>query len=109
MGGMASLTAEPVSAGPADLAPGMVQCRDAGGRRVLIARNAAGDWFALAAVCTHAELPLDAARVRGGALLCPHHGARFELATGKVLGPPAHAPIATYAVRVVDGVIEVVP
>ncbi len=94
-------------AGPADLAPGTAQCRNAGNRRVLLARNAAGDWFALAAVCTHAALPLDMARVRGGALLCPHHGARFELATGKVLGPPAYEPIATYAVRIVDGVVEV--
>jgi 3-phenylpropionate/trans-cinnamate dioxygenase ferredoxin component len=94
-------------AGPADLAPGTVQCRDVGGRRVLIARNAAGDWFALAPTCTHADLPLDTARVRGGALLCPHHGARFDLATGKVLGPPAYEPIATYPVRIADGVIEV--
>jgi 3-phenylpropionate/trans-cinnamate dioxygenase ferredoxin subunit len=94
-------------AGPADLAPGTAQCRAIGERRVLIARDTAGDWYALAARCTHAELPLDNARVRGAALLCPHHGARFELATGKVLGPPACVPIATYKIRVIDGMIAV--
>jgi 3-phenylpropionate/trans-cinnamate dioxygenase ferredoxin subunit len=38
---------------------------------------------------------------------CPVHGARFDLATGRVLGAPATQPIATFKVRIVDDWIEV--
>jgi nitrite reductase/ring-hydroxylating ferredoxin subunit len=34
------------------------------------------------------------------------HGARFDLATGAAMNPPATSPIATYPVRVVDGWVE---
>ena len=95
-----------VDAGPADVAPGGVSCRDSAAGRVLIARDAAGGWFGLAAVCSHALLPLDGARVRGSALLCPHHGARFDLASGRALGPPASAGIARFAVRIVDDRVQ---
>jgi 3-phenylpropionate/trans-cinnamate dioxygenase ferredoxin subunit len=94
-------------AGPADLAPASLACRSVGDTRIIIARDDRGGWFALAAVCSHALLPLDGARVRGGALLCPHHGARFDLATGRALGPPASAGIASWAVRVADGRVAV--
>ena len=40
-------------------------------------------------------------------IACPIHGARFELATGRVMNPPAIKPIATYEIRVVDDWIEV--
>jgi 3-phenylpropionate/trans-cinnamate dioxygenase ferredoxin component len=94
-------------AGVADLAPAGLQCRRVGDTRLIIARDDKGGWFALAAVCSHALLPLDGARVRGTALLCPHHGARFDLASGRALGPPASAGIAVWPVRVADGRIEV--
>ncbi|MFZ4109975.1 MAG: Rieske (2Fe-2S) protein [Polymorphobacter sp.] len=94
-------------AGPADLAPGAMSCRDVGGAKRLIARDSAGGWHAVAAVCSHALLPLDAGRVRGAALLCPHHGARFDLATGKALGPPAWTGIAVYPLRLVEGRVEI--
>jgi nitrite reductase/ring-hydroxylating ferredoxin subunit len=45
--------------------------------------------------------------MRLGWIACPAHGARFDLATGEALGPPANAPIRTFAVRVSDGMIEV--
>jgi 3-phenylpropionate/trans-cinnamate dioxygenase ferredoxin subunit len=35
------------------------------------------------------------------------HGARFDLATGRAMNPPAKEPIATYEVRAVDDWIEV--
>jgi 3-phenylpropionate/trans-cinnamate dioxygenase ferredoxin subunit len=94
-------------AGPADLAPAGLACRSVGATRLIIARDDRGGWFALAAVCSHALLPLDGARVRGGALLCPHHGARFDLASGRALGPPASTGIATWPVRVAAGRVEV--
>lgn len=94
-------------AGAADLAPASLECRSVGDIRMIIARDDRGGWHALAALCSHALLPLDGARVRGGALLCPHHGARFDLASGRALGPPASAGIAVWPVRVMDGRVEV--
>jgi len=94
-------------AGAADLAPATLSCRRVGDVRLVIARDDKGGWFAVAAVCSHALLPLDGARVRGAALLCPHHGARFDLASGRALGPPASTGIASWPVRVVEGRVMV--
>ena len=51
---------------------------------------------ALAALCPHARLPLGSfpgapikpEPVRDGCMMCPFHGARFEVATGKVVRQP---------------------
>jgi 3-phenylpropionate/trans-cinnamate dioxygenase ferredoxin subunit len=66
-------------------------CRhlEAAGRPVLVTRDDDGHFHAFEGVCPHALLPLDGARVRRGAVLCPHHGARFDCRTGEPLGPPA--------------------
>lgn len=94
-------------AGPADVQPGRSARREAAGAAVIVARADDGRWFACAAVCPHALLPLEGARVRGRALVCPHHGARFDLASGRALGPPAFAPLAVYPARERDGQLEV--
>jgi nitrite reductase/ring-hydroxylating ferredoxin subunit len=66
---------------------------------VIVARGQDGAYHAVAAQCSHASLPLEGGRVRGTAIVCPHHGARFCLKTGRVLGPPAHEGIAAYPTR----------
>jgi len=87
-------------AGPASLAPGTAERRQVDGREVIVARGQDGAYYAVAAVCRHAALPLVGGRVRGSSLVCPHHGARFCLKTGRALGPPAHEGIAAYPTRV---------
>ncbi len=63
--------------------------------------------FAVSNICSHAQEKLDHGRVRAGWISCPVHGARFDLETGAAMNPPATQPIETYAVRVVDDMIEV--
>ena len=46
-------------------------------------------------------------RLRGTRLICPLHGASFDARDGRVLAPPATAPLCQHAVRISDGVIEV--
>jgi 3-phenylpropionate/trans-cinnamate dioxygenase ferredoxin subunit len=75
------------------------------GKPLLICHSA-GAFFVIANQCSHAQEPLDCGRVRNGWVACPVHGARFDLATGAAMNPPATSPIATYPVRVVDGWIE---
>jgi 3-phenylpropionate/trans-cinnamate dioxygenase ferredoxin subunit len=59
--------------------------------------------FALEDVCSHAEFPLTEGEVDGETIECALHGSRFDLRTGKSLGPPATQPVRTYPVSVIDG------
>ncbi|MFQ3594779.1 MAG: Rieske 2Fe-2S domain-containing protein [Sphingomonadaceae bacterium] len=96
-----------VDAGAADLAPGACELRAVEGQALIVARSSDGRWFATAATCSHALLSLEGGRVRGASIVCPHHGARFCLESGRVLGPPAIAPIAAYPTRVANGRVQV--
>ena len=57
--------------------------------------------------CSHLGLSLAGGRVMGGKLLCPHHGAAFDLGDGRALGFPASQPIRVIASRVRNGIVEV--
>ena len=62
-----------------------------------------GEVFALDDICSHAEFPLTDGEVDGTTLECALHGSRFDLRSGKPLGPPATLPVRTYPVTVADG------
>jgi 3-phenylpropionate/trans-cinnamate dioxygenase ferredoxin subunit len=98
-----------VAAGPADLATGKAELRRVAGRDVIVARGQDGAFYAVQALCSHAALSLDGGRVRGASIVCPHHGARFCLKTGRVLGPPAHEGITAYPTRMEDGQVMLWP
>lgn len=91
----------------ADLPPGASRCVEADGVGLIVARGQDGGYYAVQRMCSHMSLPLDGGRVRGASIVCPHHGARFDLKTGSALGPPAYAPIAAYPTRERDGQVEV--
>jgi 3-phenylpropionate/trans-cinnamate dioxygenase ferredoxin component len=40
-------------------------------------------------------------------VVCPRHGANFDIRTGKALTLPAYIPVDTYPVKVVDGDIVI--
>jgi 3-phenylpropionate/trans-cinnamate dioxygenase ferredoxin subunit len=69
--------------------------------------NLGGEFYAIEDVCTHDGGDLAGGEVDGDAIVCPRHGARFSIKTGEVLAPPAYEPIATFPVRVQDGMIQV--
>ncbi|GAB4152984.1 MAG: hypothetical protein Tsb0016_25470 [Sphingomonadales bacterium] len=74
---------------------------------VLVARQG-DELFAVINRCTHAAAALAGGRVRRGAVICPLHGARFQLATGKCLGGQNYRDLMTFPLRVGDdGWIEV--
>ena len=74
---------------------------------VLVVHTKDGAVHAVHNVCSHAYAKLDEGRLRGTRVICPLHGASFDVRTGAVLGAPATVPLASYPVRVVDGRIEV--
>ncbi|MDR3417175.1 MAG: non-heme iron oxygenase ferredoxin subunit [Nevskia sp.] len=90
----------------AEVPPGTKKAVQVGDRCILIC-NSNQRLYAISNICTHAEKPLERGRMSATWIACPTHGARFDLATGKALNPPAVKPIATYEVRVVDEWIEV--
>lgn len=63
--------------------------------------------LAIEDVCSHDGAEIASGRIEEGAIICPRHGARFCLETGKALCAPAYVDIAAYPVRIVDGEIEV--
>jgi nitrite reductase/ring-hydroxylating ferredoxin subunit len=77
-----------------------------GDREIVICHTRVGV-FALDNICTHAHARMCEGRLRAARLVCPLHGASFDIRDGRVLGPPAVIPLATHQVRVVDGTIEV--
>ncbi|MDN5763724.1 MAG: non-heme iron oxygenase ferredoxin subunit [Microlunatus sp.] len=58
-----------------------------------------GCFYAIADECSHGAVPLSEGDVGDGELECYLHGSRFDLATGKPLGPPATEPVAVYRCR----------
>jgi nitrite reductase/ring-hydroxylating ferredoxin subunit len=83
----------------------MLACR-VGGRELVLCHSREGI-FALDNVCTHAFARMCEGRLRGVRLICPLHGASFDVRDGRVLGAPATQPLASHRVRIVDGRIEV--
>lgn len=55
--------------------------------------------------CSHMALPLDRGRILGCQIICPHHGARFDLKTGCPLAGAAVGALRTFPVMIRDGKI----
>jgi len=69
--------------------------------------NLDGACYAIEDTCTHDGGVLTGGDVEGDVVICPRHGARFCIRTGKVLGPPAYEDVAVFAVRVEAGIVQV--
>jgi 3-phenylpropionate/trans-cinnamate dioxygenase ferredoxin subunit len=69
--------------------------------------NLAGEYYAIDDVCTHDDGPLGEGEVEGCEIICPRHGARFDIRTGKVLTLPAVQGVQAYPIRVIDGMLEI--
>ncbi len=69
--------------------------------------NLEGQYYAIEDVCTHDGGELASGTCEGDAIVCPRHGARFSIKTGAVLAPPAYEPVATFPVRVENGMVQV--
>lgn len=74
----------------------IVQC----GARSLAVSNVDGTLYAIDNRCTHDNGPLGEGRLRSGRILCPRHGAAFDVRTGRVLSLPAVKDVAAYEVTV---------
>ena len=62
--------------------------------------NIAGEYYAIADVCSHDDGPVAEGDLYDYEIECPRHGARFDVRNGKVLSFPAIVDIPAYPVRV---------
>lgn len=69
--------------------------------------NIDGDFFAIEDICTHDDGPLGEGEIDNHEIICPRHGARFDLRTGEVLALPAVKGVHTFPIRVNQGVVEI--
>ncbi len=69
--------------------------------------NVGGEFYAIEDVCTHDGAELAGGPVDGDQVICPRHGARFCLRTGKALTAPAYEDVPTFPTRVSEGRIQV--
>ena len=91
------------------LPPGTMKLAKAGAEMVGVFHLPDGRLCAIEDRCSHDDGPL----VEGdwepdeAVAVCPRHGARFDIRTGRPLSLPAYEPVETFAVRVEDGMVVV--
>ena len=71
--------------------------------------NVGGTIHAIDNDCTHDGAPLSEGTVDDGCVVCPWHGAQFDLSSGKALTPPAVEDVHSYKILVAgeDILIEI--
>jgi 3-phenylpropionate/trans-cinnamate dioxygenase ferredoxin component len=67
--------------------------------------NIAGNVYAIGDVCTHDGGPLGEGEMDGHQIICPRHGARFDVRNGKALTMPAIVDTPSFPVEIRDGII----
>lgn len=73
----------------------------------LIVFNLADVYFAIEDKCSHDNGSLDDGELAVHTIICPRHGASFDIRSGKALSLPAVVDIPAYPVRINGSEIEV--
>ena len=89
-----------------NLAPGQGTAVEIVGNKIALF-NVDGTFYAIADTCTHRGGPLSEGSLEGSTVICPWHGANFDVRTGKNLTPPASAEVTSYNVRVEGDDVEI--
>ena len=69
--------------------------------------NIAGDIYAIEDRCTHDDGPLGEGELEGYEIICPRHGARFDVRDGQALTLPAIEPTRYFPTRIIENQIEI--
>ncbi len=89
-----------------DIPPGQVKVVALDGHEIGIA-NVDGNLYAFANVCTHDDGPVAEGELDGCVIVCPRHGARFDISTGEALALPAVVPLPVYDLKIEGTEIQV--
>jgi 3-phenylpropionate/trans-cinnamate dioxygenase ferredoxin subunit len=83
----------------AELPPGGKKLVEIDGRAIALF-NIDGVFHAIDDICTHDGGPLAEGELIGCEIVCPRHGARFDVKTGRALSMPAIEPVVVHAIEV---------
>jgi 3-phenylpropionate/trans-cinnamate dioxygenase ferredoxin subunit len=75
--------------------------------RLVVLVHAAGEFYCIDDVCTHDGGPLSDGELQGCQLICPRHGAKFDVRNGQAMTFPAIRATAAHEVKVDDGNVYV--
>ena len=89
-----------------DLAPGERVFVEIGDLAIVVF-NVGGQFYSIGDVCTHDGGPLGEGEMDNHEVICPRHGARFDIRDGRAVKLPAAAPTKSYPIRVNNNNIEV--
>src|SRR5262245_54887887 len=89
-----------------EVPPGQCKAFDASGKQAALF-NVDGKFYAIENVCPHRGAPLHEGECEGTVLICPWHGAQFDLTTGAHLSPPARQGVQAFPVQVVGDEVQV--
>ena len=82
-----------------DCPPGYLHKVMVGANPVVLA-NIDGSVHAIMDRCTHEELPLSDGEMEGNVIVCPYHGARYDVTSGAARGLPAIKPVKSFPVEI---------
>lgn len=86
--------------------PGGKRCFEIAGISIIICRIY-NDLFAVRDLCPHLGESLAEGRLQEYELVCPHHGASFDIRGGQPMSGPAFTPVQTYQCQLRDDDIYV--
>lgn len=89
-----------------ELEPGRAKLVEIEGREIALF-NCDGEYYAIDNLCTHVGGPLCEGEIDGYTVICPWHGAEFDIKSGTVLSPPAEENVNSYKVHIDDNFIQI--
>ncbi len=87
-----------------DIPAGKAKVVEVQGKKIAIF-HVDGQFYAIDDTCSHEDASLAAGTVEGTEVMCPLHGARFDLRTGKNLSLPAVFPVQSYELKIENDAI----
>ncbi len=96
-----------------DIPAGTMKAVTVVGKEIIVF-NVGGKFYALPRKCTHLSGDLSQGKLEGNSIICPRHGAHFDVTTGKCIQGPKIGPLKMngkdeipYVVRVDGNSIKV--
>ncbi len=93
-------------AGVDEVPVGKMKAVQAGHQRVVLCHLEDG-FYAVADECSHDYAPISTGSIDEREIVCPRHGARFDITTGEVKAPPAVVGIDRYETKIENGSVYV--
>ena len=75
--------------------------------RIVVLVHLDGQFYCVDDLCTHDGGTLGDGELEGHCLICPRHGAKFDVRNGAAVTMPATKPTGSHEVKVENGVVYV--